>query len=69
MDRLRSLGAMLITAPSETERVFEMAVRVARAELEPRPGYALYPTLTIRADLSTGDVFLAAALKVKKVLE
>lgn len=69
MERLRSLGAMLITAPSETERVFEMSVRLARAEVEPRPGYTLYPTITIRANVDTGDVFLAASMKSKKVTE
>lgn len=62
----RSLGPMLITAPSESERVYEMAVRVARAELVPLPGYALFPWITVRANIETGDVFLAAGMKVKR---
>lgn len=68
MERIRSLGAMLITEPTEQERLFEMAVRLARAEVDVRPGYVLYPTLTIRANNETGEVYLAASMKSKKVL-
>lgn len=56
---------MLITAPSESERLYEMAVKVARAELRPRQGYVLHPWLTLRANIETGDVLLAAGIKAK----
>lgn len=66
MEPFRSLGAMLITAPSESERLYEIAVRVARAEVKPMPGYALFPWITVRANTETGDVLLAAGIKVKR---
>jgi len=66
MEPFRSLGAMLITAPSDTERLYEIAVRVARAEMRPLPGHALFPWITVRANIETGDVRLAAVIKVKR---
>lgn len=67
MERKRAFGAMLITAPSPAERVFEMSVRLARAELSTLPGYTLHPSLTIRANVETGDLALSACVKSKRV--
>lgn len=66
-ERLRSLGAMLITAPTEHERLYAMAVRITRQELVALPGYALSPWLTIRANLQTGAVEIAAGVKAKRL--
>lgn len=60
---------MLITAPSDTERLYEIAVRVARAEIKPMPGYELFPWITVRANVETGAVLLAAGIKVKRIQE
>ncbi len=57
---------MLITAPSESERLFEMSVRMARAEMQPMPGYTLLPWVAIRANTETGEITLAAGIKAKK---
>lgn len=60
---------MLITEPHPSERLFEMSVRLARAELLELPGFQLYPMVTIRANVETGEVTLAASMKSKKVIE
>lgn len=60
----RSLGAMLITAPSESERLYEMAVRMAHTELRTLVGQELSPWIRVRANIDTGDVSLAAGIKV-----
>lgn len=65
MESFRSFGPLLITAPSDSERLYEMSVRMTRAELKPKAGYALYPWLTLRANIDTGDVSLAAGVKAK----
>ena len=65
----RSIGAMLITSPTPSERVFEMSVRLARAEVSPLPGYAIAPMVTIRANVDTGEVWLSATMKSKRVTE
>lgn len=61
-----SHGAMLITAPSEHELVYEMAVRITRAEASSK--FDRRPWVTIRADVSTGEVYLSAGVKVKRRL-
>ena len=66
MEPFRSLGAMLVTAPSESERLYEIAVRLARAELVSVPGRELFPWVTVRANIETGDVLIAAGIKVKR---
>lgn len=60
----RSLGPMLITAPSEYERVYEMAVRITHAEAASQ--FERKPWITIRANISTGDVLLSAGVKVRR---
>lgn len=60
----RALGPMLITAPSESERVYEMAVRITHAEAS--SAFERKPWITIRANITTGDVFLSAGVKVKR---
>ena len=68
MRDIRALGAMLITAPSDTERVFDLSVRVARAEI--RKTYirvSIEPWIRIRADEQTGAVTIACGLKPKRV--
>lgn len=69
MERKRSFGAMLITAPSDHERVYEMAVRVTSWEMRPLPGYALFPWIRITADVETGEVQCAAGVKAKRIGE
>ena len=66
MERKQSFGAMLITAPSEHERLYEMSVRLAPAELKPTPGYTLHPWITVRANCQTGEVLLDAGIAVKR---
>lgn len=63
----RALGAMLITAPSEHERRYEMAVRLTREELIALQGYALNPWIRIKANLQTEVVELGAGVTAKKV--
>lgn len=65
MERLPSYGPLLITAPSENERLYEMSVRITRAEYA-SPKFERFPWLKIRAELSTGEVFLCAGVKVKR---
>lgn len=60
-------GAMLITAPSEDVRLYEMAVRMARAELVPLPGYQLSPWLTIRVDTATDTIQIGAGVTAKRI--
>lgn len=60
----RALGPMLITAPSQDERVYEMAVRITRSEASPL--FQRKPWIRIKAELSTGEVWLAAGVKVKR---
>lgn len=67
MERKQSFGAMLITAPSEHVRLYEMSVRVARTELLPLPGYTLFPWLTIRVDTQTDDIRLGAGVTAKRI--
>lgn len=67
MGDLPSLGAMLITAPSEHERLYEMAVRLYRLELKPSPGYLLHPWITVRANCETDEITLAAGIRIQRV--
>ena len=66
MEHIRSCGEMLITAPSASERLYQMAVRVTRAELIPMPGYTLHPWISITANVDTGEVTLGAGVTAKK---
>lgn len=66
MDRMRSLGAMLITAPSPHERVYEMAVKIARSEMQVSHRFARHPWVRLRACDRTGEVYLTAGVKVKR---
>jgi hypothetical protein len=61
----RALGAMLITAPTEAERVYEMSVRLASSELRPMEGARLAPWLKVKANIETGEVVMAAGIRVK----
>lgn len=63
-ERFPSHGAMLITAPSEHERVYEMAVRIIRADSVSK--FTRRPWVKLRADVSTGDVYLAAGVTVTR---
>lgn len=67
MEHKRSFGAMLITAPTEAERLYEMSVRMARAEMVSLPGYTLHPWLTVRANVDTGRIEIAAGITAKRV--
>lgn len=67
MDDIRSCGEMLITAPSESERLYHMAVRIHRSEFKPLPGYTLHPWISISANVDTGEVKLGAGVTAKKV--
>ena len=67
MREFRALGALLITAPSEHERLYEIAVRLARSEVRPMPHYELLPWVRVRANTETGAVLLAAGIKVKRI--
>lgn len=66
MEHIHAHGAMLITAPTDAERRYQMAVRVTRAELIPMPGYTLHPWISITANVDTGDVTLGAGVTAKK---
>ena len=66
-EHARAIGAMLITAPSEDERVYEMAVRITRAEYAP-PYVERRPWLKIRADIASGEVYLSAGVKVTRAM-
>jgi hypothetical protein len=65
MESFRSLGAMLVTAPSEQERCYQMAVRLGLREMRPMPGCHMEPWVRLTANIDTGDVCLAAGIKVK----
>lgn len=68
----RSTGAMLITEPTPAERLFEMSVQLARVEMLALPDDMFrnpYPTITIRANVESGAVELAASMKSKRVVE
>lgn len=68
MSRRRALGAMLITAPTDAERMYDLAVRVARAEI--RKTYirvSIAPWIRIRANEETGAVTLACGLRPKRL--
>lgn len=67
MEKRPTFGAMLVTAPAPHVVLYEMSVRVPRAELVPVPGYALYPWLTIRVDTATQDYAIGAGVKAKRV--
>jgi hypothetical protein len=60
----RSHGALLITAPTEDERLYEMSVRMAHEELRALVGQELSPWVRVRANIETGDVLIAAGIKV-----
>ena len=60
----RSHGAKLITAPTEEERLYEMSVRMASEELRALVGQELSPWVRVRANIETGDVLVAAGIKV-----
>lgn len=66
MERVRALGPMLITAPTDDERVYEMAVRIVAAEYQSAK-FERRPWLKVRAELSTGEIYLSAGVKVKRV--
>jgi len=69
MNRIRSHGAMLITAPSESEVLYDMSVRVAREEIVLRPGYTLFPWLRVRQNTATGAVIVSAGVTAKRTKE
>lgn len=59
---------MLITAPTDAERVFDLAVRVARAEI--RKNYvraSITPWIRIRANADTEEVTIACGLKARRL--
>lgn len=59
---------MLITAPTDEERVFDLAVRVARAEI--RKNYvraSITPWIKIRANLETERITIACGLKARRL--
>ena len=60
----RSHGALLITAPTEDERLYEMSVLMANEELRALVGQELSPWVRVRANIETGDVLVAAGIKV-----
>jgi hypothetical protein len=60
----RSHGALLITAPTEDERLYQMSVRMAHEELRALVGQELSPWVRVRANIETGDVLIAAGIKV-----
>ena len=60
----RSHGALLITAPTEDERLYQMSVRMAHEELRALVGQELSPWIRVRANIETGDVLIAAGIKV-----
>jgi hypothetical protein len=60
----RSHGALLITAPTEDERLYQMSVRMAHEELRALVGQELSPWIRVRANIETGDVLVAAGIKV-----
>lgn len=60
----RSHGAMLITVPTEDERLYEMSVLIANEELRALMGQELSPWIRLRANIETGDVLVAAGIKV-----
>lgn len=66
MERVRALGPMLITEPSPDERLYEMAVRIAPSEYQSAK-FERRPWLKIRAEMSTGEIYLSAGVKVKRV--
>ena len=66
MERFPSHGAMLITAPSEHERVYEMAVRINRSEFVVSPKFSRQPWIKVRACDLTGEIYLTAGVKVKR---
>lgn len=66
MERARSIGPLLITAPTDDERVYEMAVRIAPSEYQ-SPKFERRPWLKVRAELSTGEIYISAGVKVKRV--
>jgi len=55
---------MLITAPTDDQRVYEMAVRITRAEAS--SAFERKPWIRISANIDTGEVTLAAGVKVKR---
>lgn len=65
MERLPSHGAMLVTAPSDNERVYEMSVRITRAEYA-SPQFERLPWIKVRAELSTGEIYLSGGVKVRR---
>lgn len=66
-EQRRALGAMLITAPSEHERTYELAVRLTKDELIAVRGYALQPWIRITANLETERVELGAGVTAKRM--
>jgi hypothetical protein len=55
---------MLITVPKEDERLYEMSVLIANEELRALVGQELSPWIRVRANIETGDVLVAAGIKV-----
>ena len=65
-NRIRALGEILITAPTEAERVYQMSVRLAKEELRVLSGQTLSPWVRVRANLDTGHVGVAAGITVRR---
>lgn len=61
---MRALGALMVTAPTEGERLYEMAVRLAPTELKAL--VPLAPWIRVRANIDTGEVYLAAGINVMR---
>lgn len=59
---------MLVTAPTEAERVFDLAVRVARAEITPTYiRMSIAPWLRIRANEETEAITVSCGLKARRL--
>jgi hypothetical protein len=65
-DHQPAVGSLVVTAPSEEERLYEIAVRLTRAELVPMGAVVLHPWLKIRANIETGDVLLSAGVRAER---
>lgn len=66
MESFRALGPMLVTAPTPSDRQYQMSVRLRSGEIRPMPGCHLEPWVRLTANVETGDVCLAAGIKVKR---
>jgi hypothetical protein len=64
-ERIPAHGAMLITSPSEHETVYEMSVRIARAEYG-SPKITRYPWLKVRVDHASNEYYLSTGVRIKR---